>query len=401
MTDSMEIFQLAGKENYSKVVLHKKLCVPLLPTPQDRPADGSPDMEAWRSRQEAERERIRQLDHTPMPPERPPKKLHLLRKMETEESSSKVARTIDLFTPRPFLLSSQDQGRGRPPLVKPVNNLILSNPVIQTDHRPQKRKPVVPPKPKFCSRTGTYLTKSENSHNSHNSHNSYNAHNTITDGDHVTKAEKLERKALDPNLTAELEEHLQQTDEVAGEEREEEKRRLGRQREELLIRIKDKVEMLRKDGSDVCDETEAVRAQGGRLVSLLEEQGSLVEGDKLRVHLQEVERLTSLLKVLTGRLSRTEKVLMRTGEAEQKDLLLKKKKRLQSQLTEAEELKQFRHRRGKQIQNILQNLLSQEEVEQYEDHLKNLEKVVAEQKEVEEKIQLGEEQIEALSRAES
>ena len=31
-----------------------------------RPAEGSPDLTAWRERQEAERERIRKLDHTPL-----------------------------------------------------------------------------------------------------------------------------------------------------------------------------------------------------------------------------------------------------------------------------------------------------------------------------------------------
>ena len=34
----------------------------------------SPDLTAWRARQEAERERIRKLEHTPVPPQRPPKK---------------------------------------------------------------------------------------------------------------------------------------------------------------------------------------------------------------------------------------------------------------------------------------------------------------------------------------
>ena len=37
----------------------------------------SPNLSAWRARQEAERERIRRLEHTPVPPQRPPKKAHL------------------------------------------------------------------------------------------------------------------------------------------------------------------------------------------------------------------------------------------------------------------------------------------------------------------------------------
>ena len=36
-----------------------------------------PEFEAWRVRQEAERERLKNLDYSPPPPERPPKAHHL------------------------------------------------------------------------------------------------------------------------------------------------------------------------------------------------------------------------------------------------------------------------------------------------------------------------------------
>ena len=36
-----------------------------------------PEFEAWRVRQEAERERLKKLDYSPPPPERPPKAHHL------------------------------------------------------------------------------------------------------------------------------------------------------------------------------------------------------------------------------------------------------------------------------------------------------------------------------------
>lgn len=360
----MEIYECGSKENYSKVVLHKKLCVTLLASPEDRSHQGSPDLEGWRLRQEAERERIRQLDHTPKPPERPPKKLHLLRKVEPEDNSSKVSNTIDVLTPRPFVLSSLDQSR----------------------NRPQKTKPVVPPKPKFYTGNKKCLN------------NRNNSQDTNKQCDQVTKEDKLGNTALD--VRAGVDQPIHEGVETL-EGATQEKRGLQQHREQLLGRIKHKVDILREDGTEVLVETQAVKAQGGSLVVTLEEQGSWVEADKLRVHLQEVERITSLLKVLTGRLDRTDKLLVRTQDMEHKDLLFKKKKRLQTQIAEAEELKKFRNRRGRQIESILENLLSKEEVDQYKNHLKNLEKVVAEQKEVEEKIQLGQEQIEALSRKES
>eukprot|EP00091_Calanus_sinicus_P002100 TRINITY_DN12153_c0_g1_i1.p1 TRINITY_DN12153_c0_g1~~TRINITY_DN12153_c0_g1_i1.p1 ORF type:complete len:116 (-),score=19.15 TRINITY_DN12153_c0_g1_i1:468-815(-) len=71
----MEVFENDSRDNYSKVVLHKQLWIPL---GQDTKAtmheSASPDLTAWRVRQEAERERIRKLEHTPVPPQRPPKK---------------------------------------------------------------------------------------------------------------------------------------------------------------------------------------------------------------------------------------------------------------------------------------------------------------------------------------
>lgn len=54
---------MEARDNYNKVVLDRRLCVSLW---DDRPKEGSPDLVAWGARQEAERERIRKLDHTPL-----------------------------------------------------------------------------------------------------------------------------------------------------------------------------------------------------------------------------------------------------------------------------------------------------------------------------------------------
>ena len=82
--------------------------------------------------------------------------------------------------------------------------------------------------------------------------------------------------------------------------------------------MKEKVRILREDELEVEADMRAVREEGERLVGLVEEQASFVEGDKVRVHLQELERLITLLRALNARLGRTEKLLLRTQDADQK-----------------------------------------------------------------------------------
>ena len=127
-----------------------------------------------------------------------------------------------------------------------------------------------------------------------------------------------ESPANDPNLSTELELHLQQVGSEGAREERGEREKLSREREELLDRMKEKVRILREDELEVEADMRSVREEGERLVGLVEEQSSFVEGDKVRVHLQEMERLITLLRVLNARLGRTEKLLLRTRDADQK-----------------------------------------------------------------------------------
>ena len=81
--------------------------------------------------------------------------------------------------------------------------------------------------------------------------------------------------------------------------------------------------------------------------------------------------------------------------------LEKRKNRLHEQLSEAEELKKFRDKRGKAILAMLENLLSGDETEKYVAMLARMVRVVRERMEVEEKIIRGEQQIQALAQAPS
>jgi len=396
------------RENYTKVVMQKTLCVPLLTDWQQSSLNSdSPDLAAWGARQEAERERIRKLDHTPQPPERPPKKLHLLKKIESGvgEVSNKSVGRIELLTPRPFTSNIctrdplvVDEGPSSKPVPSQFIRPLLDN---QTAPRHKRIKPAVPPKPKFCATSGTYTSGTSGTYTS-NVENvkplcDDDGRRSITDRNVLVQPAS---PANDPNLSAELEMHLQNAENGGGREgREEEREKLIKEREELLDRMKEKVRILREDEQEVEADMQAVRMEGERLVGLVEEQSSFVEGDKVRVHLQEVERLVTLLRVLKARLDRTEKMFLRTQETDQKEELEKRKSRLEEQMAEAAELKKFRDKRGKAILVLVESLLTSEERENYVAMLEKMVRVVAERKEVEEKITRGELQIQALTEA--
>ena len=141
---------------------------------------------------------------------------------------------------------------------------------------------------------------------------------TAIDGNAAVPIRPLASSVDDPNLSVELELHLQQVESSVSSVREGEREKLSREREELLDRMKEKVRILREDELEVEADMRSVREEGERLVGLVEEQSSFVEGDKVRVHLQEVERLITLLRVLNARLGRTEKLLLRTRDIDQK-----------------------------------------------------------------------------------
>ena len=173
----------------------------------------------------------------------------------------------------------------------------------------------MPPKPKYCATSGTYTSNVENVRPL--APGEEGRRKTVTDGNAVVRPAS---STDDPNLSAELELHLQQAESNVSvkEGREGEREKLSREREELLDRMKEKVRILREDELEVEADMRSVREEGERLVVLVEEQSSFVEGDKVRVHLQEMERLITLLRVLNARLGRTEKLLLRTRDADQK-----------------------------------------------------------------------------------
>lgn len=119
------------RENYSKILMQKSMFIHLPMANQKRDLNAV-DLEEWRKRQLAEREKIRLAESTPEPPERPPKRPDL---------GLKSCKSV-LFTPKPFVAN---------------NNF---------KDAPKKIKPIVPPKPTLTKETKTYLNCRRSSNSS-------------------------------------------------------------------------------------------------------------------------------------------------------------------------------------------------------------------------------------------
>jgi len=123
------------RENYSKIILQKEMFINIGGWNNNK--DRSPnnfDISKWKERQLAEKERIRHLDRTPEPPQRPPKKpdhqAPYKLPLHVHKPNIKAAANIANLAPRPF--------SGITGLKKKI-------------------KPVVPPKPVLDPQTKTLI----------------------------------------------------------------------------------------------------------------------------------------------------------------------------------------------------------------------------------------------------
>ncbi|KAM9827160.1 protein Shroom4 [Neosynchiropus ocellatus] len=123
------------------------------------------------------------------------------------------------------------------------------------------------------------------------------------------------------------------------------------------------------------------------------------EVDKFRMFIGDLDKVVSLLLSLSGRLLRVETTLdtldPETDEDERLPLL-EKKRQLMRQLTEAQDLKDHVDRREQAVSRVLGRCLSPEQHRDYSHFVKMKAALLVEQRQLEDKIRLGEEQLRGL-----
>ncbi|XP_035984258.1 protein Shroom2 isoform X2 [Fundulus heteroclitus] len=198
---------------------------------------------------------------------------------------------------------------------------------------------------------------------------------------------------------------------------------------ELLIKMKDMQEQLEEQDSedeldvDLASKKELISSLARKLGVLREARQSLQEDvednealgreveatvrrlcrpnqlDKFCMFVGDLDKVVSLLLSLSGRLARVENALNSLEDEappEEKRTLTEKRKLLMRQHDDAKELKENLDRRERLVSGIMEAHLDAESLDDYRHFVKMKSALIIEQRKLEDKIKLGEEQLKCL-----
>ncbi|XP_056603945.1 LOW QUALITY PROTEIN: protein Shroom4 [Triplophysa dalaica] len=170
-------------------------------------------------------------------------------------------------------------------------------------------------------------------------------------------------------------------------------------KKQLMESLYKKLGVLREAQRGLQEDIRANAQLGEEVESLVLAICKPNEVDKYRMFIGDLDKVTSLLLSLSGRLLRVESALdcvdPETGHHERLQLL-EKKKQLLGQMGEAQELKEHVDRREQAVGQVLGRCLTPEQMRDYGHFVKMKAALLVEQRQLEDKIRLGEEQLRGL-----
>ncbi|XP_067299880.1 protein Shroom4 isoform X2 [Pseudorasbora parva] len=182
------------------------------------------------------------------------------------------------------------------------------------------------------------------------------------------------------------------------ERKEEEEEELN-YKKQLIESLRKKLGVLREAQRGLQEDIRANTQLGEEVESLVLAICKPNEVDKFRMFIGDLDKVTSLLLSLSGRLIRVESALdcvdPETGHHERLQLL-EKKKQLLGQMGEAQELKEHVDRREQAVGRVLGCCLTPEQMRDYSHFVKMKAALLVEQRQLDDKIRLGEEQLRGL-----
>uniref|UniRef100_A0A8B9QT11 ASD2 domain-containing protein n=1 Tax=Anas platyrhynchos TaxID=8839 RepID=A0A8B9QT11_ANAPL len=159
---------------------------------------------------------------------------------------------------------------------------------------------------------------------------------------------------------------------------------LSEKKQELIDSISRKLQVLREARETLLEDIQANNILGEEVEAIVKEVCKPNEFDKFKMFIGDLDKVVNLLLSLSGRLARR---VRKT----------KKQKLLTQQHEDAKELKENLDRRERIVFDILANYLSEENLADYEHFVKMKSALIIEQRELEDKIKLGEEQLKCLT----
>ncbi|KAM3934673.1 protein Shroom2 isoform 2-T2 [Leptodactylus fuscus] len=175
---------------------------------------------------------------------------------------------------------------------------------------------------------------------------------------------------------------------------------LFEKKQELIDSISKKLQVLREARETLLEDIQCNNALGEEVEIIVKEVCKPNEFDKFRMFIGDLEKIVNLLLSLSGRLARVENALNNLDEnasPEERRTLVEKRKLLTRQHEDAKELKENLDRRERTVYDILASYLNEENLADYEHFVKMKSALILEQRELEDKIKLGEEQLKCLT----
>ncbi|XP_014304107.2 protein Shroom3, partial [Myotis lucifugus] len=180
---------------------------------------------------------------------------------------------------------------------------------------------------------------------------------------------------------------------------EEEQVDVNEKKAELIGSLTHKLETLQEAKGSLLMDIKLNNALGEEVEALISELCKPNEFDKYKMFIGDLDKVVSLLLSLSGRLARVENALSGLGEdasKEERSSLNEKRKVLAGQHEDARELKENLDRRERVVLDILGSYLSEEQLQDYQHFVKMKSTLLIEQRKLDDKIKLGQEQVKCL-----
>nr|XP_043908658.1 protein Shroom2-like isoform X3 [Solea senegalensis] len=174
---------------------------------------------------------------------------------------------------------------------------------------------------------------------------------------------------------------------------------LASKKQELITSLAKKLEILREARQSLQEDVEDNETLGREVEATVQCLCQPNQLDKFRMFVGDLDKVVSLLLSLSGRLARVENALDSLEDdasPEEKRTLTEKRKLLMRQHEDAKELKENLDRRERLVSGIMEVHLDAESLEDYRHFVKMKSALIIEQRKLEDKIKLGEEQLKCL-----
>ncbi|XP_055583617.1 protein Shroom4 isoform X2 [Falco cherrug] len=192
---------------------------------------------------------------------------------------------------------------------------------------------------------------------------------------------------------------LPEVERSSEDEEEEVDHELVEKKLQLIESLSRKLAVLQEAQRGLQEDISANGALGEDVAARLQALCTPGEFDKYRLFVGDLDKVVNLLLSLSGRLARVEAALGSLGPhapTEDKVALREKQRLLVAQLEDAKELKEHVGRREEAVGAMVARYLPAEHLQDYQHFVKMKSALITEQRELEEKIKLGQEQLRCL-----